>query len=567
MIADQYLQVRSDLDHALDRLLQLGADLERLSSWAQLVESLTLAVREPLLVVVIGDTQSGKTTLLRALFDHDLPIDSAERISLVQHSEKENTVELSPRFAERYLPLEFLQQFKIVDTPGTEKLTTQDRQLLDDFIRGADLVFLVLSVSNPWTHAIWDFLGAIDKTVLQNIVFVLQQADLRSPGAIDLVRRHLEDEATQKIGFAPPIFAVSARDALRTRHIASEGDRLRVQKQLAALQEQINLVVGQAGGRTQKLRSACQIAQVLLHDVTTELRTALDVVGRDRTRLDRLSSLLQTRKEQTAQRIADLLRKVEQTSRQSSARGLPLLKDKLSIAQTVKTMVGQSPPVREFQLDIDKASRDSIEQQVEETARLLENDLRTIWPQLHDLVDQQLAGEIKTEVPHALPDFAGERRRLLHAVQMAMAARGSGSNVEDLAQLFRRTARWLQWPAAVALLCVFAVVVALKFNPMIAKAFTVVALVAVAAGVAVAFYRRARMVRAYQEQMQRRVAELLEIISWQFNETIDSFHNQIAAGFEPLAAHCAREHEKAAPLLRRAEQLQTEFGEIASRLR
>src|ERR1043166_8006609 len=98
MIADQYLQVRSDLDHALDRLLQLGADLERLSSWAQLVESLTLAVREPLLVVVIGDTQSGKTTLLRALFDHDLPIDSAERISLLQHSEKENTVEVSPRW-------------------------------------------------------------------------------------------------------------------------------------------------------------------------------------------------------------------------------------------------------------------------------------------------------------------------------------------------------------------------------------------------------------------------------------------------------------------------------------
>lgn len=567
MIADQYLQVRSDLDHALDRLLQLGADLERLSSWAQLVESLTLAVREPLLVVVIGDTQSGKTTLLRALFDHDFAVDSAERISLVQHSEKENMVEVSPRFAERYLPLEFLQQFKIVDTPGTEKLTTQDRQLLDDFIRGADLVFLVLSVSNPWTHATWDFLGAIDKTVLQNIVFVLQQADLRSPGAIDLVRRHLEDEATQKIGFAPPIFAVSARDALRTRDIASEGDRLRVQKQFAALQEQINLVVGQAGGRTQKLRSACQIAQVLLHDVTTELRTALDVVGRDRARLDRLSSLLQTRKEQTAQRIADLLRKVEQTSRQSSARGLPLLKDKLSIAQTVKTMVGQSPPVREFQLDIDKASRDSIEQQVEETARLLENDLRTIWPQLHDLVDEQLASEIKTEVPHALPDFAGERRRLLHAVQMAMAARGSGSNVEDLAQLFRRTARWLQWPAAVALLCGFAAVVALKFNPMIAKAFTIVAVVAVAAGVALAFYRRARIVRAYQEQMQRRVAELLEIISWQFNETIDSFHNQIAANFEPLAAHCAREHEKAAPLLRRAEQLQTEFGEIASRLR
>jgi GTPase SAR1 family protein len=567
MIADQYLQVRSDLDHALDHLLQLGADLERLSSWAQLVESLTVPVREPLQVVVIGDTQSGKTTLLRALFDHDFGVDSAERISLFQQGDQEKTVDVSPRFAEHYLPVNFLQQFKVIDTPGTEKLTTEDRQLLDDFIRRADLVFLVLSVSNPWTHAIWDFLGAIDKTVLQNVVFVLQQADLRSPGAIELVRRHLEDEAMQKIGFAPPIFAVSAREALRTRDRGSESDRLRVQKQFGALQEQINLVVGQAGGRTQKLRSACQIAQVLLHDVTTELRTALDVVGHDRARLDRLTSLLQTRKEQTAQRIADLLRKVEQTSRQSSARGLPLLKNKLSIAQTAKAMAGQFPPVREFQLDIDKASRDSIEQQVEETAQLLESDLRAIWPQLHDLVDEQLASDIKTEVPHALPDFAGERRRLLHAVQMAMAARGSGSNVEDLAQLFRGTARWLQWPAAVALLCVFAAVVALKFNPVMAEAFSVAAVVAAAAGVALALYRRVQIVSVYQDQMQRRVAELLEIISWQFNDTIESFHNHIAAGFEPLAAHCAREHEKSEPLLRRAEQLQNEFGAIASRLR
>jgi GTPase SAR1 family protein len=567
MIADQYLQVRSDLDHALDNLLKLDAELQRASSWVQVVEGLTVPVRELLQVVVIGDAQAGKTTLLRALFDHNFGTATTDRILLFQYGEKENTVEVSPRFNERYLPVEFLRQVKILDTPGTDKLKTEDRQLLDEFIRRADLVFLVMSVANPWTHATWDFLGTMDKTVLQNIVFVLQQADLHAGGGIEVVRRHLEDEATQKIGFAPPIFAVSAREALRIRDVGSENDRLRIKKQFAPLQEQINLVIGQAGGRTQKLRSACQIAQVLLHDITSELRTVLDAVGHDQARLARLTTLLQTRKEQTAQRIADLLRKVEQTSRQSSARGLPLLKDKLSIAQTVKAMAGQFPQPREFQLEIDKASRDSIEEQIEKTAQLLETDLRAIWPQLHDLVDEQLSSDIKTEVPHALPDFAGERRRLLHAVQMAMAARGTGSNVEDLAQLFRRTVRWLQLPAAVALLCVFAAVVALKFNPMIAALAAGAAALAIAAGGALALYRRTRIVREYQEQMQRRVAELLEIISWQFNETIDSFHNQIAAGFEPLAAHCAREHEKAEPLLRTAEQLQSEFGAIASRLR
>ena len=111
MIADQYLQVRSDLDHALDRLLKLGADLQRPSSWAQLVESLIVPVREPLEVVVIGDTQSGKTTLLCALLDHDFGTGPTNRISLYRYGEKENTVEVSPRFSERYLPVNFLQQF------------------------------------------------------------------------------------------------------------------------------------------------------------------------------------------------------------------------------------------------------------------------------------------------------------------------------------------------------------------------------------------------------------------------------------------------------------------------
>src|ERR1043166_6052678 len=104
MIADQYLQVRSDLDHPLERLLRLGAALQRPSSWAQLVESLIVPVREPLEVVVIGDTQSGKTTLLGALLDHDFGTGPTDRISLYRYGEKENTVEVSPRFTERYLP-------------------------------------------------------------------------------------------------------------------------------------------------------------------------------------------------------------------------------------------------------------------------------------------------------------------------------------------------------------------------------------------------------------------------------------------------------------------------------
>jgi hypothetical protein len=265
--------------------------------------------------------------------------------------------------------------------------------------------------------------------------------------------------------------------------------------------------------------------------------------------------------------VSDLLRQVEAAGKRASAQGLPRLKAKLSFRQTLQTLCGQFPQPRDFQLEIDQASREAIEQQIEETAQSLESDLRAVWPQLHDLVDQQLSSDIKAEVPQALPDFAGERRKLLHAAQMAMSARGSGSNVEDLAQLFRRSALWLQLPAAAAVLCAVAALAALKISSVIAGVAMILAALAIVATVALAFYRRQRIVAAYQQEMQRRVAELVELIGWQFNDTIDSFHHQIAAGFEPLATHCAREREKSEPLVKRADEMQVKFGEIASRLR
>jgi signal recognition particle receptor subunit beta len=567
MIADRYLQIRNELDDALSRLLKLGSDIHRPDSWVELVKSLFIPVREPLQVVIIGDTQSGKTTLLSALFEHDLPNLSAGRICLLQYGDKINTVDVSPRFAERYLPISFLRQFKLLGTPGTDKLGPEDRQLTHQFIQQADLVFVVLSAANPWTHTTWDFLDSIDKTVLKNMVYVLQQADLRDERAIDVVQRHFEDMARQKIGFAPPIFAVSGRDALLARDIGSEDDRARVQKQFAPLREQINLVVGQSGGRTEKLRSACQLALMLLHEIVSERRGALDIVTRDEARLSRANALLHTRKEQTQRRVADLLRQVEQAGKTAAAQGLPRLKAKLAPAQTWKTLRGQFPQPRDFQLEIDQASRESIERQIEETAQLLESDLRALWPQLHDLIYEQLGSDIKTELPQALPDFAGERRKLLHAVQMAMSARASVSNLEDLSQLFRRTAVWLRVPAAAAVVCALVALLVWKISSAIAGLAAILAGLAIAAGMALAFYRRQRIVAAYQNETQRRVTELIELISWQFNETIDSFHNQIAAGFEPLQAHCAREREKAEPLVQRADELQTRFGELNSRLR
>jgi predicted GTPase len=93
----------------------------------------------------------------------------------------------------------------------------EHQRITEEFVPRADLVLFVFSVVNPCTQSAWDLLTLVQKRWLKNIVFVLQQADLRDPTEIAVIRRHLQDTALQKLGTAPPIFAVSARQALLAR--------------------------------------------------------------------------------------------------------------------------------------------------------------------------------------------------------------------------------------------------------------------------------------------------------------------------------------------------------------
>lgn len=137
-------------------------------------------------------------------------------------------------------------------------MVTAHQTITENFVPRADLVLFVFSVANPWTQSAWDFLKLVQKKCLKNVVFVLQQADLREPAEIDIIQRHLQDTAMQKLGFVPPIFAVSARKALLARTTAIDKEQLWEESAFGPLDEQINSIVAESSKRLLKLRSACQ---------------------------------------------------------------------------------------------------------------------------------------------------------------------------------------------------------------------------------------------------------------------------------------------------------------------
>jgi GTPase SAR1 family protein len=571
MIADHYLQLRSELETALAGLLKLGSEMRRPTSTLDTLHALLSDVRDPLLFVAVGEVKAGKSSLLNALFGQEFAkvdvLPATDRIYIFRYGTEEKSVEVSPQVAERYLPIPFLRDFNVVDTPGTNTMVSEHQTITENFVPRADLILFVFSVANPWTQSNWDFLGFVQKKWLKNIVFVLQQIDLREPTEIDVIHRHLQDTAMRKLGFVPPIYAVSARKALLARTSGLDKERLWRESDFGPLEEQINLIVSESSTRMLKLRSTAQTARVMLDEFAGDLRESLEVIARDEARLTRLDLLLQTRKEQTLRQVSGLVRGVEQACREAAVHGTNLLREKLSFWRTWKLIWSRNPWQHAFQIEIEKNLRQSVQPQVEHAVRLLEADLRGLWPQLHDTIDKQLAGELQAQVPKTIPDFAQQRRELLQSIQLALIERVAGKSVEEqLAQLFRETSARLRLPAGIAVASGIVAAIAAMGSAAVADVTGVLAASAAAAGTLVAIMQRRKILRAYAEEMESKRSELVKTIELQLGQAIELFYKEVAAAFQPLAAFCLTQRRIYEPLLQRAEELQGIFAGLKSRL-
>src|ERR1041384_71524 len=184
MIADNCLQVRTELETALGKLLRLATEMRRDPATLDTLEALLRDVREPLLFVVVGEVKAGKSSLLNALFGEEFAkvdvLPATDRVYIFRHGPEEKPVEVSPQVTERYLPIEFLQDFNVVDTPGTNTMVAEHQTITEGFVPRADAVLVVFSVTNPWSRSGWQLLDLVQKKWLKNVVFVLQQADLRN---------------------------------------------------------------------------------------------------------------------------------------------------------------------------------------------------------------------------------------------------------------------------------------------------------------------------------------------------------------------------------------------------
>jgi|GEM_PF-272838 GTPase SAR1 family protein len=275
MIGDTYFHLRAQLDARLQALggvlRDLGADAESLA----IVENLTASLKEPFVFVVVGEVNVGKSTFLNALFGQDFSrtgiMPTTDKILFFKHGPQHLIAPITPTLDEVQVPAEFLRDFHIVDTPGTNSIANEHQEITERFVPISDLVIFVFSAMNPWGASAWQFLDKVHKHWMRNVVFVIQQCDLRTPEEMNVIIDYMSQLVRQRYGRDFPIFPVSAKKAYLARSSGIDREALMQQSGFHALENYISQLVAQNAARLNKLVNSIRIARQLLSNINERI--------------------------------------------------------------------------------------------------------------------------------------------------------------------------------------------------------------------------------------------------------------------------------------------------------
>jgi GTPase SAR1 family protein len=571
MIGERYLEQRSALAATLGSLITLSQQTDAPAEMTQHLRDLLSSLTEPLTFVVVGEVKSGKSSLLNALFGQEFcradVLPATDRIYVFKYAEQARDVPISEHLTERYLPVEFLKDFQVVDTPGTNTIVAHHQAITENFIPVADLILFVFSITNPWAASAWDMLRLIGQQWRKNLVFVLQQSDLRDPGEVATIIRHLEQTILQILGSSRPVFAVSAKKALEAKLSGDPLDRNPKwsESQFGALETWITRTVQESEARGGKIQSIVQTGQVLLISLRNRIDASLEMLRSDQDKLARIRGGLEARKAQTLRHLGGFIREIEVAYDACRERGEALLEQRLSVGHTLKMLVGAGGSEKEFQDEVQSELKAKLQGQVEHAVTLLESDLRSIWQDLQERVHTQFATDPKKAVRTVMPGFLSQRQNVLQRLQLTLLEQTSDAKIkQQLQSLFGETTRWLRIPTGVAAAGgIFTIIAALTHTAILDVTGTLAG-VAALTGTLYAVFRRRKTLREYRRQMDEKRAQLSEAVGQQLKQAIDLFYQEVGQMFAPLESFCAAEAKRHLPIQQQLDEIEKQLLAVRS---
>ncbi len=547
--------------HALVRregqlLVQLRETLEReQADERRRVDDLLATLEDLFTIVVVGEFNAGKSSLINALFGVKLrvegPIPVDDRISLLRYGEKDVLRRISDYVVEQFYPVDFLRNITLVDTPGTNSIVQRHQEITEDYIPRADLVLFVTSIDRPLSESERRFLEYIREWG-KKVVFVLNKVDTKEPAEVTQVIQYLTTNIRTIFGFDATIFPVSAK----TRAGFDE------------LEHYIFTVLSQKERVRLKLQAPLDTVQSLTKKQFVMIDSRREILTNDKARIDSITAQLDKAREdlegnfrQFVVRIDNLLmdferRGVDFLDRYVRIQHIMLLRDSLRFREEFDRQVFAG-----FKGTIDATIQESVDWLVRENMKLWNSTVEEFHRgAARDLRDQEVIGRVGREFAYnreevysrmrtqaeqrlASYDINIESRRIIDtAIRAVIQSFGLGAGALGLGYLITSAVSSMALDVTGLTAATMLLVTSFLILP----------------------YKRSKAKTEFQHRIEELRTTMGETLRRESSTEIDRMVHGIAAAFEPYQRFYATESEKVERFAAKLRTVNEEAGAIAS---
>ncbi len=221
VLLDRERALLEELRVQLARLGAADADLGLIKEALHQIDDLFL-------LVVVGEFNAGKTAFLNAMLGERLLAEgvtpTTSHIHILRYGETRQQETTAEDLLLIQLPVEWLRNLSLVDTPGVNAVVQRHQEITEEFIPRSDLVLFVTSADRPFSESERLFLERI-RQWSKKVVVIVNKIDLIEEEADrQQIFNFVRENGRHLLGADPQIFMVSARLAMQAKQAAGRGE-------------------------------------------------------------------------------------------------------------------------------------------------------------------------------------------------------------------------------------------------------------------------------------------------------------------------------------------------------
>lgn len=554
------------LTHGEDTLLQrerllleeLRVLLARLDASEQdlaLLKASARQMEELFLLVVVGEFNAGKTAFLNALLGEKLLTEgvtpTTSHIHILRYGEQLQQEMTADDVLLLHLPVEWLRDINLVDTPGTNAVVQRHQEITEEFIPRSDLVLFVTSADRPFSESERTFLERI-RQWSKKIIVVVNKIDLVEEEADRIkIIEFVRENGRRLLGADPQIFTVSARQALHAKQrVQNNGahpqDELWQASQFAPLER---FMLEQLDDRERlrlKLANPLGVATKLIEKYTQVITERQAILKGDFETLDTIDSQLDAYVDDMRRDFDYQRSRVDNVLYAMAERGDRFFDDTLRLAR-IMDLVNSEKVRGEFEREVVADTSREIERHVSELIDwVVEKDYRQ-WQFVTEYISRRATQHADRMIGTVNSNFELNRQNLLASV---------GQNAQRVVERYDRESESLKLAqevqsaifqtaaVEVGALGLGALLVALLNGVWLDVTGVLGASVVAALGLYVLPYRRSKVKSELRAQVNELRDQLDRAVTHQFENELTQSMQRLRDAIAPYTRFVRVEREK-----------------------